>query len=66
MDEHVLKHGTDDHFLIMNKASEPTDLLWKNMGGTRGVYLFRRIFIYLIGFFIIIFISTPTAMLSTL
>lgn len=66
MDIHVAKYGTDDHVLIMNKASEPIDILWKNMGGTRGLFLFRRIFLYLLGFIIIIFISTPTAMFSTL
>jgi len=51
---------------MMNMASEPIDILWKNMGGTRGVYLFRRIFIYFLGIFIIIFISTPTAIISTI
>lgn len=52
--------------MIMNLASEPNDLLWKNMGGNRGLFLFRRVFFYFLGLFIIIFISTPTAMLSTL
>jgi hypothetical protein len=36
------------------------------MGGTRGVFIFRRIFLYFLGFIIILFISTPTALLSTL
>jgi hypothetical protein len=66
IDEHAMNYGTEDHVLIMNIASEPIDILWKNMGGTRGVYIFRRMFLYVVGFFIIIFISTPTAMLSTL
>jgi hypothetical protein len=50
----------------MNLACEPIDIMWKNMGGTRGVFIFRRIFIYMLGLVVIIFISTPTAMLSTL
>ena len=50
----------------MNTASEPIDILWKNLGGTRGLFLFRRIFLYFLGVVIILFISTPTAMLSTL
>jgi hypothetical protein len=50
----------------MNLASEPIDILWKNMGGTRGVFIFRRIFLYLAGIIIILFISTPTALLSSL
>lgn len=65
MDLQVMRHGTEDTVLIMNLASEPIDLLWKNIGGQRGVFLFRRIFLYVLGFIIILFISTPTAMLST-
>lgn len=56
----------EESVLIMNIASEPIDILWKNMGGTRGVYLFRRIFLYLLGLVIIVFVSTPTAILSTI
>jgi len=59
-------YGVDEHYLMVNIASEPMDLLWKNMGGTRGLYIFRRIFLYLIGLFIIFFVSTPTAFLSSL
>lgn len=59
-------YGVDEEFLMVNIASEPMDLLWKNMGGTRGLYIFRRIFLYLMGLFIIFFVSTPTAFLSSL
>lgn len=52
--------------LLINQASEPIDLLWKNMGGTRGVVIFRRWILYALGIIIILFISTPTAMLTTL
>jgi hypothetical protein len=52
--------------MVMSLASEPIDILWKNMGGNRGMFIFRRIFLHLMGFIVIIFISTPTAMLSTL
>jgi hypothetical protein len=51
---------------MVNLASEPIDLLWKNMGGTRGLYIFRRMFLYLLGLIIILFISTPTAIVSSL
>lgn len=66
MDFQVQRFGIEDHVLLMNIASEPIDLLWKNLGGHRGVFIFRRIFLYLLGLIIIVFISTPTAMLSTL
>lgn len=52
---------------MMNLASDPIDIMWKNLGGSRrGVFLFRRLFLHTITLIIILFISTPTAMLSTL
>ena len=51
---------------MVNLASEPIDILWKNMGGNRGLFIFRRLFILVLALFIIVFISTPTAMLSSL
>ena len=41
--------------------------MWKNIGGSsRGVFLFRRLLLHALTLFVILFISTPTAMLSTL
>ena len=51
----------------MNIASDPIDIMWKNMGGTRrGLFIFRRLFLHILTLIIIMFISTPTAMLSSL
>jgi len=51
----------------MNLASDPIDIMWKNVGGAqRGLFIFRRIFLHTFAIIIILFISTPTAMLSTL
>lgn len=51
----------------MSLASDPIDILWKNLGGaSRGVFIFRRLILHIITIVIILFISTPTAMLSTL
>jgi len=50
----------------MQMASEPIDTLWKNMGGIRGMYIFRRIFLNLLALIVILFITTPTVMLSAL
>ena len=67
MDARAISHGlAGEQVLIMNLASEPIDIMWKNMGGTRGVFIFRRLFLYLMGVIIIVFISTPTAILSTI
>lgn len=53
--------------LLVNLASDPIDILWKNLGGTsRGVFIFRRLVLHILTIIVILFISTPTAMLSTL
>jgi hypothetical protein len=36
------------------------------MGGTRGVYFFRKFIFYLIGLVIVLFLSTPAAIYSSL
>jgi len=52
---------------MINQASDPIDIMWKNIGGTsRGVFLFRRLLLHALTILVILFISTPTAMLSTL
>jgi len=52
---------------MVNIASDPIDIMWENLGGsTRGVFIFRRLILHALTILVIIFISTPTAMLSTL
>lgn len=55
-----------DLTLIMNEAGDPVDIIWGNMGGTRGVYFFRKLFFNLVGLSIVFFLSTPAAIYSTL
>lgn len=50
----------------MNQASDPVDIIWRNMGGTRGVYFFRKIIFNLIGILVVLFLSTPAAIYSSL
>lgn len=67
MDAQVQQQGLTDQVLMINLASDPIDIMWKNLGGSRrGIFLFRRLFLHTITVIIILFISTPTAMLSTL
>lgn len=40
--------------------------MWSNMGGTKGIYFFRRLFITVLGILIIVFLSTPAAVFSSL
>lgn len=50
----------------MNEAADPVDIVWRNMGGTRGVYFFRMFIFNLIGIFVVLFLSTPAAIYSSL
>jgi hypothetical protein len=50
----------------MTQASDPIDIIWYNMGGTRGLYIFRVIFFNFFVLAIVIFLSTPAAIYSTL
>jgi len=51
---------------MINIASEPIDIVWSNMGGTMGVFLFRRLFVNIAMVIILLFFSTPATMLSAL
>lgn len=50
----------------MNEAGDPVDIVWRNMGGTRGVYFFRKFIFNFIGLFVVLFLSTPAAIYSSL
>lgn len=50
----------------MSEAGDPVDIIWRNMGGTRGVYFFRKVFFNIVGLSIVLFLSTPAAIYSTL
>ena len=52
--------------LIMNKASEPLDILWKNMGLIETQFFFTRFLIFIFCMVIIIFLSTPAVLYSSL
>jgi hypothetical protein len=50
----------------MNQASDPVDIIWCNMGGTRGLYLFRVVFFNIFVLAIVLFLSTPAAIYSSI
>jgi hypothetical protein len=57
----------NEQVLLVNQASDPIDILWKNLGGTsRGIFLFRRLILHTLTIVVILFISTPAAMLGAL
>lgn len=43
----------------MNFATEPSDILWKNMTGQRGLFIIRRAILSAIGILIIVFGTSP-------
>lgn len=52
------------HILMMHKASEPLDIIWKNMGVIRTHFVFRRFLFFVLGLIVIVFLSSPTVMLE--
>ena len=52
--------------LVVSQASDPVDIIWSNMGGARGLYLVRVLLLNLLVLYIILFLSTPTAIYSSL
>ena len=59
-------YGSSQHVLIMHKASEPLDILWKNMGVIDTHFAFTRFFLFIGGFIVIVFLSSPAVMLTRL
>lgn len=62
-EENFFEH---DVTLVMDQAKEPIDICWNNMGGTRGLYFWRRFFLLLVCLVVTIFFSTPGAILAAL
>lgn len=50
-----------DTVLIVSKMPDPNDILWKNMTGHRGLFIFRRFLLVILGLAIILFISSPAS-----
>ena len=55
-----------DLTLIMHEAGDPIDIIWRNLGGPRGIYVIRKMLFIVAGLAIIFFLSTPAAIYSSL
>ena len=62
----IVDYDDERNIIIVHKASEPLDILWKNLGTIESHFAFTRFFILLIGLVIIIFLSSPAALLARL
>lgn len=59
-------YENQENIIIVNKASEPIDILWKNLGVIESHYSFTRMFILIACLFVILFLSSPAVMLARL
>jgi hypothetical protein len=53
-----------DTILIMSKVTEPSDIIWKNFRGVRGLFIVRRVLFIVAGLAIVFFISSPAVILA--
>ena len=59
-------YDNQENIIIVNKASEPIDILWKNLGVIESHYSFTRMFIFIACLMVILFLSSPAVMLARL
>lgn len=64
VEEKELEAIYKDTILIMSKVTEPSDIIWKNMRGIRGLFIVRRMLFIVAGLAIVFFISSPAVILA--
>lgn len=52
--------------LIVNKASDPIDIYWRNMGEIISLFSFKRFFLFVMALLCVLFLSSPAVMLTKL
>lgn len=52
--------------IVVTRGFHPYDFIWQNVGGTRGFYFFRRLGLLMLSILILLFLSTPAALLAAL
>ncbi len=52
--------------ILVDQMVEPLDLIWTNIGGSRGIFITRRIILNLLIFIVLIFLSTPAVFYNKL
>ena len=65
-DDEELSRLYQDAILVARPATEPSDIIWKNMRGSRGLFLLRRMALFILGILIIIFVSSPTVIFANI
>jgi hypothetical protein len=62
--EATLEEIYENKILVMNKAVDASEIIWKNMTGVRGLFIIRRVVFFLLGLCVILFGTTPTVILG--
>ena len=50
--------------ILVDQIIEPIDIVWVNIGGDKGLYVFRRLFLNLLLLALLIFFTTPMGFIS--
>ena len=66
LDEFDLAKKYEEVVLEVRKSTEPNDILWKNMAGERGHFICRRLILFIMGFALIMFVSTPIVIFANI
>lgn len=64
--ENSLEDVYKDSFLVVSRATDASEILWKNMKGDRGLFIIRRMFLFMIGLVVIVFGTTPAVIASNI
>ena len=64
MGEVNLRKIYEDNIFMMTRAVEPTEIIWKNMKGRKGLFIIRRSFFFVLGLIIVLFGTTPVVILG--
>lgn len=49
--------------ILVDHMIESNDVIWTNVGGDSGLFIFRRIMLNIANILILVFLTTPTVML---
>jgi hypothetical protein len=57
----IMDHDRID--VLVDHMIEPNDVIWTNVGGDSGLYVFRRLLLNIAAVLILVFLTTPTVIL---
>ena len=64
--EEQLVRQYDRTIISVEKATEPTDIIWRNLSGHMQSYFCRRLFLWTVALSLLLFVTTPTVLFAAL